>query len=58
MPVKILCKAKICCYRLGCSIQHVYCTQASLKYCLGKSPKLVDIIAAVPEEYRAILLPQ
>ena len=32
--------------------------QASLKYCLAKAPKLVDVIAAVPEEHRATLLPQ
>ncbi|DBA82031.1 hypothetical protein WJX77_010638 [Trebouxia sp. C0004] len=32
--------------------------EASLKYCLAKAPKLVDVIAAVPEEHRAILLPQ
>lgn len=32
--------------------------EASLKYCLAKAPKLVDIIAAVPEEHRATLLPQ
>lgn len=32
--------------------------EASLKYCLSKAPKLVDVIAAVPEEHRATLLPQ
>lgn len=32
--------------------------EASLKYCLAKAPKLVDVIAAVPEEHRAVLLPQ
>ncbi|DBB16530.1 TPA: Elongator subunit [Trebouxia sp. C0006] len=32
--------------------------EASLKYCLAKAPKLVDVIAAVPEEHRATLLPQ
>ncbi|KAL3151943.1 Elongator subunit [Trebouxia sp. C0010 RCD-2024] len=28
------------------------------EYCLAKAPKLVDVIAAVPEEHRAVLLPQ
>ncbi|DBA76836.1 hypothetical protein WJX79_009827 [Trebouxia sp. C0005] len=32
--------------------------EASLRYCLAKAPKLVDVIAAVPEEHRATLLPQ
>lgn len=31
---------------------------ASLKYTLTKSPKLVEIIAALPDEHRAVLLPQ
>jgi elongator complex protein 3 len=32
--------------------------QASRKYSLSKFPKLVEIIAALPEEYRQELLPQ
>ena len=32
--------------------------QAASKYSLAKAPKLVDIISAVPEEQRAILLPR
>lgn len=32
--------------------------EVSLKYSLSKSPKLVEIIAALPEEHRAVLLPQ
>lgn len=32
--------------------------QATLKYALDKPPKLVEIIAAVPEEHRQTLLPQ
>jgi elongator complex protein 3 len=32
--------------------------QASRKYCLSRAPKLVEIIAAIPEEYRDTLLPQ
>lgn len=32
--------------------------QASVRYSLAKAPKLVDIIAAVPEEHKATLLPQ
>lgn len=32
--------------------------EAALKFALTKSPKLVEIIAAVPEEHRAVLLPQ
>lgn len=32
--------------------------QISRKYGLQRSPKLVEMIAAVPEEHRAILLPQ
>ena len=31
---------------------------ASSKYMLPRAPKLVEIIAAVPEEYRNVLLPQ
>ena len=31
---------------------------ASSKFCLARAPKLVEIIAAVPEEYRSVLLPQ
>ena len=29
-----------------------------MRYSLAKAPKLVDIIAAVPEEHKATLLPQ
>ncbi|KAK9806799.1 hypothetical protein WJX72_003067 [[Myrmecia] bisecta] len=32
--------------------------QAATKYRLARAPKLVEIIAAVPDEHRAILLPQ
>lgn len=32
--------------------------QAASKYSLARAPKLVEIIAAVPEEYREQLLPQ
>eukprot|EP00891_Asterochloris_glomerata_P002798 jgi/Astpho2/2798/Aster-00966 len=32
--------------------------RASVRYSLAKAPKLVDIIAAVPEEHKATLLPQ
>ena len=32
--------------------------QAASKYSLAKAPKLVDIISAVPEEQRAVLLPR
>jgi len=32
--------------------------QIGTKYMLDKAPKLVEIIAAVPEEHRATLLPQ
>jgi elongator complex protein 3 len=32
--------------------------EASTRYSLAKAPKLVDIIAAVPEEHRATLLPR
>jgi elongator complex protein 3 len=32
--------------------------EVSIKYGLGKAPKLVEIIAALPEEHRAVLLPQ
>ena len=32
--------------------------EATSKYTLARAPKLVDIIAAVPEEYKATLLPQ
>lgn len=32
--------------------------QVVVKYQLDKPPKLVEIIAAVPEEHRATLLPQ
>ena len=32
--------------------------QASMKYSLSKAPKLVEIIAALPEEHRQELLPQ
>lgn len=32
--------------------------QASRKYGLSRAPKLVEMIAAVPEEHRAVLLPQ
>jgi elongator complex protein 3 len=31
---------------------------ACIKYHLQRAPKLVEIIAAVPEEYRPILLPR
>lgn len=30
----------------------------SVKYGLQKAPKLVEIISALPEEHRAVLLPQ
>lgn len=33
-------------------------TQAARKHGLAKLPKLVEIINAVPEEHRAMLLPQ
>lgn len=33
-------------------------TQVSRKYALARAPKLVEMIAAVPEEHRATLLPQ
>ena len=33
-------------------------TSTASKYILSRAPKLVEIIAAVPEEYRGILLPQ
>ena len=32
--------------------------QASSKYCLAKAPKLVEIMNAVPEEFKSILIPQ
>lgn len=32
--------------------------QVSRKYGLSRAPKLVEMIAAVPEEHRALLLPQ
>lgn len=32
--------------------------QTACKYILSRAPKLVEIIAAVPEEYRSVLLPQ
>jgi elongator complex protein 3 len=32
--------------------------KAGAKYGLGRCPKLVEIIAALPEEHRAALLPQ
>ncbi len=32
--------------------------QAASKYSLSRAPKLVEIIGAVPEEMRAVLLPQ
>ena len=32
--------------------------EATSKYALARAPKLVDIIAAVPEEYKATLLPR
>ena len=34
------------------------CVQIVSKYTLDKPPKLVEIIAAVPEEHRVTLLPQ
>jgi histone acetyltransferase (RNA polymerase elongator complex component) len=33
-------------------------SQASKKYSLAKAPKLVEILNAVPEEYRSVLIPQ
>ena len=33
-------------------------TSTASKYILSRAPKLVEIIAAVPEEYRGVLLPQ
>ena len=33
-------------------------TQTVMRFALDKPPKLVEIIAAVPEEHRATLLPQ
>ena len=32
--------------------------QAALRYGLARAPKLVEIIAAVPEEHKATLVPQ
>ena len=32
--------------------------QAAKKYSLAKAPKLVEILNAVPEEYRSVLIPQ
>lgn len=32
--------------------------QAALRYGLARAPKLVEIIAAVPEEHKASLVPQ
>ena len=32
--------------------------EATTKYALARAPKLVDIIAAVPEEFKATLLPR
>lgn len=32
--------------------------QVSLKYSLSRGPKLVEIIAALPDDHRAELLPQ
>ena len=32
--------------------------EAAAKYAMARSPKLVEIIAALPEEHRAALLPQ
>ena len=32
--------------------------QVQLKYRMSKAPKLVEIIAALPEEHKATLLPQ
>lgn len=32
--------------------------EAAIKYTLSRAPKLVEIIAALPEEHRAVLLPQ
>jgi histone acetyltransferase (RNA polymerase elongator complex component) len=33
-------------------------SEAGRRYSLTRAPKLVEIIAAVPEEHRAVLLPQ
>jgi len=33
-------------------------TKVTKKYALSRAPKLVEIIAAVPEEYKSVLLPQ
>lgn len=41
--------------RLSC---HSLPSQVSRKYGLSRAPKLVEMIAAVPEEHRAMLLPQ
>ena len=37
---------------------HSFHMQAAFKYGLSRAPKLVEIIAAVPEEYKAALVPQ
>jgi hypothetical protein len=42
---------------LSWTTQHAT-TQVSRKYGLARAPKLVEMIAAVPEEHRAALLPQ
>ena len=42
------------CTGLECSLE----LQASSKYCLAKAPKLVEIMNAVPEEFKSILIPQ
>lgn len=34
------------------------CPQAQSRYALDRAPKLVEIIAALPEEHKAALLPQ
>lgn len=37
---------------------HPVAPQVQLRYCMDKAPKLVEIIAALPEEHKAVLLPQ
>jgi elongator complex protein 3 len=40
------------------SIRPIIAAQISRKYGLTRQPKLVEMIAALPEEHRATLLPQ
>ena len=55
ISVSVMYYARIArCTRLECS----FGLQASSRYCLAKAPKLVEIMNAVPEEFKSILIPQ